>query len=279
MVLKIENLSAAYSGSTPVLRDVSLTVAAGEIAAIIGPNGCGKSTLLRCISGLMPLQSGAILLDGKNSESYNSRERAQTLALLAQSFEGSGEIEVEEMVLLGRTPFLSNYGTPTKRDKEIARRALQQTNTEKFCGRSLGELSGGEKQRVLLARALAQQPKILLLDEPTSNLDIRYQFEILDLVLRLAREEKIAVVLVLHQINLASAVADSIMLLSDSGTVCASGAPGAVMTQENLQSVYGVLLEVSIHSQSGRPQAYAQWVFGAECEFQKNAAEIKHPVT
>jgi iron complex transport system ATP-binding protein len=262
MILKVENLSAGYSGSTPVLREATLEVAAGEIAAVIGPNGCGKSTLLRCISGLMQPQTGAVFLNGKNSESYSLRERAQTLALLAQSFAGSVEIEVEEMALLGRTPFLNNYGTPTARDRDIARRALQQTDTEKFRGRTLGELSGGEKQRVLLARALAQEPKILLLDEPTSNLDIRYQFEILDLVFRLARKGKIAVVLVLHQINLAAAVADSILLLNGDGTVCASGTPGEVVTRENLQNVYHVPLEVFPHPQSGRPQARAEWVFG-----------------
>jgi iron complex transport system ATP-binding protein len=262
MILKVENLSAGYSASTPVLRNAALEVGAGEIAAIIGPNGCGKSTLLRCISGLMKPRAGAIFLNGKNSESYSLRERAQMLALLAQSFEGSTEIEIEEMALLGRTPFLSNYGTLTARDREIARRALQQTDTEKFRGRTLGELSGGEKQRVLLARALAQEPKVLLLDEPTSNLDIRYQFEILDLVFRLARTEKIAVVLVLHQINLAAAVADSILLLDGNGTVRASGTPGEVLTSENLQNVYRVPLEVFSHPQSGRPQARAEWVFG-----------------
>lgn len=262
MVLRIENLRAGYSGSTPVLHDVSFAIAAGKVAAIIGPNGCGKSTLLRCISGLMPQHAGAIFLEGKNIETYSPRERARKIALLAQSFEGSEDIEIEEMALLGRTPFLSHYGAPTARDREIAHRALQQTDTEKFRGRTLGALSGGEKQRVLLARALAQQPQILLLDEPTSNLDIRYQFEILDLVFRLARAEKIAVVLVLHQINLAAAVADSILLLRDNGTICASGAPDEVVTSENLQAVYGVPLEIFVHPKTQRPQARAEWEFG-----------------
>lgn len=261
-MLKIENLSAGYDVSTPVLNRVSLQVHAGEIAAIIGPNGCGKSTLLRCITGLMTPKSGIILLEGKKSESYQSREKAKTLAVLPQNFDGGQELTTEEMVMIGRTPFLSNYGAPSTRDKEIVARAMAQTNTEVFRERKIGQLSGGERQRVLLARALAQQPKILLLDEPTSNLDIRYQFEILDLVHNLARKENLAVVLVLHQINLAAAIADTILLLDSDGTTRALGAPVEVMTPENLEAVYGVPLRVSPHHKSGRPQAQSDWAFG-----------------
>ena len=259
-MIQISHLFATY-GRAPVLRDVSLEVEAGEIAAVIGPNGCGKSTLLRCVAGLMKPSAGQIILDNKNSDHYQTRERAQLLAVLPQSFEGGEELSCEEMVMIGRTPFLSNYGAPSARDKEIVARAMAQTNTEIFRGRKIGELSGGEKQRVLLARALAQQPKILLLDEPTSNLDIRYQFEILDLVYGLARDENLAVVLVLHQINLAAAIADTILLLNADGTTRALGAPLEVMTPENLQAVYGVPLRVSIHSKSGRLQAQADWSF------------------
>ncbi len=260
-MIQISNLHASY-GKTPVLQDVSLHVQAGEIAAIIGPNGCGKSTLLRCITGLMKPQSGQILLEGKKSESYQSREKARLLAVLPQKFDGGEELTSEEMVMIGRTPFLSNYGAPSTLDNQIVTRVMAQTNTEIFRERRIGELSGGERQRVLLARALAQQPKILLLDEPTSNLDIRYQFEILDLVFKLSREENLAVVLVLHQINLAAAVADTILLLDSNGKPRALGAPSKVMTSENLEAVYGVPLRVSLHPKSGRPQAQSDWSFG-----------------
>lgn len=260
-MLKISNLAASY-GNTPVLRDISLQVGAGEIAAVIGPNGCGKSTLLRCTTGLMPLRSGHVLLDNKKSEDYQSRDRARLVAVLPQNFAGGEELSVEEMVMIGRTPFLSSYGVPSSLDREIVSLALAQTDTEIFRSRKIGELSGGEKQRVLLARALAQQPKILLLDEPTSNLDIRYQFEILNLVHELARKSNLAVVLVLHQINLAAAVADTILLLSSEGTIRALGTPAEVMTSENLEAVYGVPLRISSHPKSGRPQAQSDWAFG-----------------
>ena len=260
-MLKIENLRAGYHPSAPVLQDVSLQVRAGEIAAVIGPNGCGKSTLLRCVSGLMTPQSGRILLKDKNSDDYQMRERAQLLAVLPQKFDGGEELSVQEMVMMGRTPFLSHYGAPSTQDHQIVANAMRQTNTEIFGARRVGELSGGERQRVLLARSLAQQPKILLLDEPTSNLDIRYQFEILELVHSLARTQNLAVVLVLHQINLAASIADVMLLLDSNGKTRAIGAPGVVVTSENLEAVYGVTLRVSPHPKSGRPQAHSDWSF------------------
>lgn len=259
-MIQISNLCASY-GKTPVLQDVSLAVHAGEIAAVIGPNGCGKSTLLRCLTGLKRAQSGRIMLNDKKSDHYQPREKARLLAILPQNFEGGDELTGEEMVMIGRTPFLSPYGAPGSSDRELVTRAMAQTNTQQFRNRKIGELSGGERQRVLLARALAQEPKILLLDEPTSNLDIRYQFEILDLVHGLARKEKLAVVLVLHQINLAAAVADTILLLDSMGVTRALGSPQKVMTPDKLEAVYGVPLRVSSHPKSGKPQAQSDWVF------------------
>jgi iron complex transport system ATP-binding protein len=258
--LAIESLSASYS-KTPVLREVSLTVAPGQVLAIIGPNGCGKSTLLRCACGLLTPQSGRVLLDGAEVATLNVRERARRVALLPQSFEGGHDLTVEEMVLLGRTPYLAPYGAPDARDREVMEWALQAVNAGPLRTRRIGELSGGERQRVLLARALAQQPRVLLLDEPTSNLDIRYQYELLNLARRLSRAEKLAVVLVLHQINLAAAVADTLLLLSPDGRTCAQGAPAEVMTQENLETVYQTPLSVASHPLTGRPQAQSTWVF------------------
>lgn len=262
MTLRIENLHAGYHASTPVLRDFSMHIGPGEIAAISGPNGCGKSTLLRCVAGLLAPQSGEVLLDDRNIQQMPPRERATKIALLPQLYETIGEISVEEMVMLGRTPHLSSYGAPSRRDLEIVHRAMEQTSTLDLKQRDVHELSGGERQRVLLARALAQQPQILLLDEPTSNLDLRYQFEILNLVFQLARSEKLMVMVVLHQINLASSLADHIALLNTDGSTRGLGAPQNVMTRENLEAVYGVSLRIASHPKSGRPLIHADWTFG-----------------
>lgn len=258
-MLQICNLSAGY-GEKLVLHDISLTAKAGEVVSIIGPNGCGKSTLLRCAAGLLKPQRGLVKIKGDDIFSLEARERARKIALLPQNFEGGRDLLVEEMVLLGRTPHLPPYGAPSTKDIEIARRALENVGATQFSTRPIGELSGGERQRVLLARALTQEPQILLLDEPISNLDIRFQCEILDLARRLAKTENLAVVAVLHQINLASAIADQMLLLKD-GHVVANGAPEIVMTQQNLESVYQTPLKIAPHPQNGRPQAQMMWNF------------------
>ncbi|HEX8236040.1 MAG TPA: ABC transporter ATP-binding protein [Abditibacteriaceae bacterium] len=261
-MLSIENLCAGY-GRGPVLRDFSLRVEAGQVAAVIGPNGCGKSTMLRCVSGLMSAQSGRVLVAGQDVSSLPGRERARQIALLPQNFAGDlwNDLDVEEVVLAGRTPFMPPYGAPSRTDYMETERALQAVGAWGLRRRPVSELSGGERQRVGLARALAQEPRVLLLDEPTSNLDVRYQHEILDVVLRLARHQKLTAVLVLHQINLAAAVADVMVLLNGDGTTRSRGAPAQVMTTENLQAVYETPLTVSLHPRSRRPQAQSNWVF------------------
>jgi iron complex transport system ATP-binding protein len=259
-VLSIEHLSAGY-GARAVLHDFNLEVGRGQIAAVIGPNGCGKSTFLRCAAGLLTPRQGRVAVGGDQVQSLAPRERARRIALLPQTFEGGEHLSTQEMVMLGRTPHLAAYGAPSRRDEEIVHDALASVGAEALRGRVIGELSGGERQRVVLARALAQQPQVLLLDEPTSHLDIRYQFEILDLVRKLARREKLAVVLVLHQINLASDVSDVVVLLAQDGRTRAAGSPAEVMTAGNLTEVYGVPLEIVLHPRSGRPQARADWVF------------------
>lgn len=263
-MLKIDSLTAGY-GAVPVLHDVTLQVARGEVAAVLGPNGCGKSTLLRCAAGLLAPQAGQVTIEGAAVGSLAPRARARLVAFLPQSFEGGGELTVETMVMLGRTPYLPPYGMPTSHDKDIVEAALHAVQVEAMRARRVGELSGGERQRVMLARALAQQPQVLLLDEPTSHLDIRYQHEILALARRLARSESLAVVLVLHQINLAAAVADKLVLLA-SGCIRAAGTVHEVMTEAHLEAVYGVPLRVALHPRSRRPQAQSLWVFEAELD-------------
>lgn len=255
--LQVQNLNAAY-GTKPVLRQVSLSVSAGEVLAVIGPNGCGKSTLLRCIAGLIQPAEGTLSWIGEPLPAP-PRERARRIALLPQIFTGGDDMSVEEMALLGRTPYLGPYGSPSPRDREAVEAALQLTIPD-LRGRRLGELSGGERQRALLGRVLASEAPILLLDEPVSALDIRYQHEILHLVRRLANERQLAVIVVLHGINLAASVADK-MLLMQRGAVIAFGPPAEVMTEQHLTSVYEMPLRVAPHPLSGRPQAQAMWDF------------------
>ena len=258
-MLEIQNISAGYS-TEDILQNVSLQVEADEIASVIGPNGCGKSTLLRCITGQLKARSGFVQVEGDDVSLLAPRERARRIALLPQFFAGDEDLTTEDVVALGRTPHLSAYGTLGKRDREIVNRVLDATDTSRFAARRLEELSGGERQRVGLARALAQEPRVLLLDEPTSNLDLRYQHELLSLVRRLARQERFAVVLVLHQINLASSVSDT-MLLLHLGQTRAVGSPQHVMTRDNLQDVYGLPLTIAPHPLSGKPQAQSAWQF------------------
>lgn len=258
-MLDIQFLSAGYSTEN-ILQNVSLQVAAGEIASVIGPNGCGKSTLLRCITGQLKARSGRVRVEGDDVSQMAPRCRARRIALLPQFFAGDEDLTVEETVALGRTPHLPAYGTLGKHDREIVHRVLDATDTTQFASRRINELSGGERQRVGLARALAQEPRVLLLDEPTSNLDLRYQHELLSLVRRLARQDLFAVVLVLHQINLASSISDSMLLLQN-GQTRAFGSPQEVMTRDNLQEVYGLPLTVSPHPLSGKPQAQSAWQF------------------
>ncbi len=252
-------------GALEVLRGVDLDVAPGEVVVVIGPSGCGKSTLLRCIVGTLKPGGGRVLAGSDDIAQLAPRARAQRIAMLWQSFAShDDETSVFEHVALGRTPYLPPYGALRKSDDEIIENALRAVNAEEFCDRSLSQLSGGERQRVSLARALAQQPQILLLDEPASNLDIRYAHEMLDLILKTARREKLAVVLVLHQLNLAAAVADQMLLLNGDGSVRACGAPQNAMTEENLRAVFGTPLSVFPHPRSGRPQARSDWDFFKE---------------
>ena len=259
MILDIQHLHVQL-GTREVLNDVSLAVKAGELCCVIGPNGSGKSTLLRAISGVVKAQAGTT---GWNDAALPAARaaRARLVAMLPQNTGTGGELTVEAMAMLGRTPHLPPYGNPSRADREIVEEAVKLCAPD-LRGRLLGELSGGERQRALLCRALATRAPILLLDEPISALDVRYQHEILALVKRLTRERNLATICVLHGINLAALVADSMLLLDESGAVAASGAPSSVMTEANLARVYGVPLKVSPHPQSGRPQAQTWWDFG-----------------
>jgi iron complex transport system ATP-binding protein len=230
-----ENLSFSYRGRA-VLSEISLALCAGEWLTLLGPNGAGKSTLLRLMAGLLKPSRGQVRLNTVPLHRISSWTRGQQITFLPQNGPQPEDLTVEEVVSLGRTPHLGLLGSPGKRDQEAVEWAMAQTRVDEFRHRLLPTLSGGERQRALLARALASRPKFLLLDEPTSHLDLHHQAEFIALVAGL-RAQGIGILTVLHDPNLARQ-ADRVAFLSE-GKLTALGAPGEVLSQSLLQSVYG----------------------------------------
>jgi len=250
-MLEIYALSAAYF-ETKVLREVSLRVESGEILALVGPNGAGKSTLIRAVSGVIPITGGKVRLNGIELNRLGYMQRARHLAVVPQARELPAAFTVYQTVLLGRTPYLSWLGTASQKDHAIVGLALERTHTAQLAERRVSDLSGGEQQRVLLARALAQDAPILLLDEPTTHLDLQHQSNLLNLVRQLCQENNLTVLMVLHDLNLAGLYADRVALM-DSGHILATGSPEEVLTTENLSSVYQVPVNVIPHPDYGTP--------------------------
>ncbi len=241
-MLEIKNLSISYDAKR-VLTGVSMTLSPGQILALIGPNGTGKSTLIRALAGIVPAETGSILVDRQDITRLGSMERARLMAFVPQALQLPPAFTAWDTVLLGRTPHLNWLGQVSAKDEEIARRAMERTNTGALAGRRVGELSGGEQQRILLARALAQSTPILVMDEPTAHLDLQYQISLLDEVRSLARQERLAVLIALHDLNLVSRYADRVALLLD-GRLQALGSPSEVLTPPLLSRAYKVPLQV-----------------------------------
>ncbi|MBI3738554.1 MAG: heme ABC transporter ATP-binding protein [Chloroflexi bacterium] len=250
-MLKIENLSVNY-GSRRILHDVSLNVQSGEVLALIGPNGAGKSTLIRAVSGVIPIQSGRIRTNGDDFASLSPLQRARYVATVPQAVALPPAFTVWETVLLGRTPYLNFLGQPSPKDEELARRALDRVSALTLAERRVGELSGGEGQRVLLARALCQSTPILLLDEPTAHLDLQYQVSLLELVRELAHKDHLAVLLALHDLNLAARYADRIALIVG-GEIKAEGRPEQVLRPDLIEAAYCLPVRVIKHPFSDVP--------------------------
>jgi iron complex transport system ATP-binding protein len=246
--LTIEQLSVAYQRRV-ALRNVSLDADSGEVVILIGPNGAGKSTLLRAIAGTLAPQDGRVCLDGQDMARLRPAERARLVAVVPQAARLPEAFTVAEVVLVGRNPHLPLFGGERASDYEAARQAMLRTDTWGLAERRVGALSGGEQQRVLLARALAQEPRVLLLDEVTAHLDLRHQLATLRLARSLARSG-LLVVAALHDLNLAAQHADRLALL-DGGELLACGAPEHVLTPELLKRAYGVTAMVSAHPLTG----------------------------
>jgi iron complex transport system ATP-binding protein len=239
--LRVDALTFHRSGRL-VIDGVDCTLAPGTIGAVIGPNGAGKSTLLHLIAGILPADAGSARLAGEPIGGLTRRQRARRIALAAQQVDGGVDLTVADVVLLARIPHLPRLGAPSRHDHDVADAALRRVGAEQFAHRRFGELSGGERQRVLLARAVAQEPALLLLDEPTSHLDIRAQLETLAVLHTLAAEG-LTILAALHDLTLAAAHADTVIVLSN-GRVAAAGPPAVTLTRELVAQVYGVHADV-----------------------------------
>lgn len=242
-VIEVRNLAFAYRPQSPVLRGVSLQASAGELLCVLGPNGSGKTTLLRSLLGQLTPTGGEIRLDGRSLPSYAPRQLARLLAYVPQFPQSAFDFTVLELVLTGRFAHTGVMALASEQDLTIARLALQMTHTEALADRTLDELSGGEAQCVMIARALAQQPSLLLLDEPTSHLDIANQLLIYRMMGRLAHDWGMAVICVAHDINVASRYADRLLLMRQ-GQVMAHGKPSEVIRAEILSQTYGVQIDL-----------------------------------
>jgi iron complex transport system ATP-binding protein len=240
--IRIHRLSCAYH-RTPVLADLTFEVAVGECFIVIGPNGSGKTTLIKSLAGLMPASGGDIFLREHPLRRHKKSHLARRIAYVAQAGADDSPFTVQEMVLMGRAPYLGMLGVEGPADLEIARKAIRFTGLDHLADRRMGSLSGGERQRAHIARAICQQPEIILLDEPTAALDLTHQIRIMDLMTSLKNEHGTTVIMVSHDINLAAMYADRLLLLVDGG-MAACGPPADVIDEQTLSTAYGCRLLV-----------------------------------
>ncbi|CAO98085.1 Fe(3+) dicitrate ABC transporter ATP-binding protein FecE [Erwinia tasmaniensis] len=250
MPLILKELSAGYANKS-VLHSLSLALPAGRITALLGPNGCGKSTLLRCCARLLTPQHGKVMSGDKDLAALSARQLGQRLALLPQQHLAPEGVSVQELVGYGRSPWLNLFGRMGTRDRQLVQSAMEETQIAQLANRRVCELSGGQRQRAFLAMALAQDTPLLLLDEPTTWLDINHQIELMSL-LRIRQQQGKTVVAVLHDLNQASRYCDYLVLMS-AGQVVASGTPEQVMTPALLQQVFSIRAEIHPDPVSGRP--------------------------
>jgi len=247
--LIIAKLSFSYDG-IKALNDVEMEVGSGEMVSIVGPNGSGKSTLLKCVNRILKTKQNTVLIDGKDASKINLKELSTMMGYVPQSSTSTFPFTVFDVVLMGRKPYI--HWSLSERDNEIVAEMLDFLGIGELAMRHYDELSGGEQQKVIIARALAQQPQILLLDEPTSSLDIKHQLEILGILKSLAQTKHCSVIVAMHDLNLASRFSDRMLMLKQ-GCIFAVGTPDAVLTEENIESVYGIKAHVT-NSVLGRPQ-------------------------
>ncbi|MCO5382730.1 MAG: ABC transporter ATP-binding protein [Methanosarcina barkeri] len=236
MKLKVNNIEFAYN-SIPVLENISMELNCSEVLGIVGPNGTGKSTLIRCIDHILNPKRGSIFLDEQDISKMTRMEIARKIGYVPQSIEGVFPASVIDTVLMGRRPYLG--WKSSKEDLDYVLEVLELLGLMEFSMRDINEISGGQQQKVLIARALAQKADLLLLDEPTSNLDIRHQLEVMEIMKNIVKNKEISAIMALHDLNLASRYADRIIMMKG-GKIFAAGNPASVLTVENIKQVYGV---------------------------------------
>ncbi len=240
--IAFENVSAGYGGE-PVLRNVTFEVEDGGIVGILGPNGAGKTTMLRALAGLIRPMRGSIRLFARDTRKLSTPERAKLLGVVPQSLETPMTFSVSEIVMMGRTASLSRWRMPSVADRRVVERAMAFTDVVEIKNRPFSDLSGGEKQRVVIAMVLAQEPRIIVMDEPTSHLDINHRIEVMEIVRRLNRDHGTTIVVISHDLALTAEYCRTLILL-DHGRIAAHGSPDSVITEENIRNVYRC--EVSI---------------------------------
>ncbi|MCC5911291.1 MAG: ABC transporter ATP-binding protein [Clostridiaceae bacterium] len=236
MSLQVRNLSFKYHRDN-ILENISFDIEAGNLLGLLGPNGMGKSTLLKCISHILPPQSGNIIIFEKNLRSFSIKEKAKIISYVPQSTYSSFPMSVVDTVLMGRIPYINMKITKNDKDKAFA--ALEMLNLEDYAFKNINELSGGERQQVIIARSIAQEPSLLILDEPTSNLDLKNQMDVLEKIKNIVKEKKLIAIIAIHDINLASMFCDKLLLLKDR-TIIAEGQNKDIINENNIRQVYGV---------------------------------------
>ncbi len=260
--IEVRGLKYSYNRYM-VLDGVDLDVREGEILGILGPNGCGKTTLLKNLNKNLTPTGGCVMLDGTDLDTMVKRDIAKSVAVVPQTNEIRFSFSVREIVAMGRMPFQSMMGGETREDSRIVDDAIEKVGLSAMKDRHINTMSGGERQRVMIARALAQTPKILLMDEPTLHLDINTQFEALDLVHDLSRESDLTVVIVSHDLPMVARYCDKIAMIHDHRVMCC-GTPEEVLTPDNMRTVFNVDAELGIDSKNGLRTVYLHGVAGRD---------------
>ena len=253
MVINLQNVSFKY-GNVNIIREITAHFNPGELVSLVGPNGAGKTTLLKLISGTLKPSSGKIYIYDQLSHNLTNKKRAIWISMVPQNPKLPDEISIPDFVMLGRNPHLGLLQWESKEDFNIARKSMSLTEIDYLSGRKLGEISGGEKQRAMLALGITQQSPIMLLDEPTSNLDISHQRKVMKIIRRIHEQKSGCgvTVLAIHDLNIAAQFSDRILLFSN-GSIAADGTPKEVLTKNNIESIYGSEVAIITHPEHGTP--------------------------